>query len=134
VAFKDEVEAYRYFILSNIKEIKILTEIFIRDENFSLNEYARRSFGVYQEEQYSVKWRVAPPYAAEAKKYLFHPSQKFEEQTDGGLIISFMAGALLEMCFHLAAWEGAIEILEPEALKMEMRGLINNLKRTVGEK
>lgn len=133
VAFKDEVDNYRYFTLSNIKEIETLPEIFIRDENFSLEEYARRSFGVFQEEQYDIVWRVSPACAAEAKEYLFHPTQTFEEQSDGSLIVRFTAGALLEMCHHLFTWEGEIEIIEPPELKIIMKNLIKNVERSLRE-
>ena len=64
---------------------------------------------------------------------LLYHSQKFEEKSDGSLVVSFTAGALLEMCFHLVTWEGEIEIIEPAGLKTVMKDLIKNIERCVGK-
>jgi len=62
-----------------------------------------------------------------AKEYLFHPSQKFEAQADGSLIVRFRAGGGLEMCWHLFTWGGHLTILAPKKLST----LLNNQMRKV---
>ena len=133
IAFRDEDNDYRYFLLPNIKEMEIMPEDFDRDEKFSLEEYAQRSFGAFQEKPHNIVWKVSPACAAEAREYVFHPTQQFEENSDGSLTVSFTAGGLLEMCFHLVTWQGEIEIIEPSELKTAMKDLIKNMERSVGK-
>ena len=66
---------------------------------------------MFQEEPFDVVWKFSPEVAEDAKEYLFHPSQKFEEQADGSLIVRFRAGGGLEMCWHLFTWGGQLSVL-----------------------
>lgn len=107
---------FRNFALSNIERVELLEKSFMRRRDFSLQEYAERSFGVFQEERFDVEWKFSPEAAADAKEYLFHPSQTFEEQADGSLIVRFRAGGSLEMCWHLFTWGGQLSVLAPKKL------------------
>lgn len=64
-----------------------------------------------------VVWRVRPNAVDDARDWMFHPTQTMEDQPDGSLIIRFRAGGLLEMCWHLFTWGGAIEVVEPPELR-----------------
>jgi predicted DNA-binding transcriptional regulator YafY len=88
-------------------------EPFTRDPGFSLNAFARRSFGVFQEEPFDVIWRFKPEAAADAREWLFHPDQVMEDQPDGSLIVRFRAGGELEMSWHLYTWGDAVEVIKP---------------------
>ena len=114
VPAENEVRSYSF---PNIIAIEETGRSFVRDPTFSLPEYASRSFGVYQQEPFGVAWRFSPEAAPDAKQFLFHPSQAIEDQPDGGLIVRFRAGGLLEMAWHLYQWGDAVEVLEPEELK-----------------
>jgi predicted DNA-binding transcriptional regulator YafY len=115
-----EVPGFRLLSLANIETAEMLPTPFVRDEGFSLADYAAQSFGVFQEDPVDVVWRVLPGAAKEARTWRFHPHQKIDEQPDGSLIVSFRAGGLLEMCWHLFTWSGEIEVLAPESLKRMM--------------
>lgn len=115
----------RLYSLSNIEELAVLAASFERDPAFTLDEFAARSFGVYQEEPVQVVWRVKPDSAADARAFLFHPTQTLDEQTDGSLLVRFRAGGLLEMCWHVFTWGGDIEILEPPPLVEMMRKMLS---------
>lgn len=111
-----EFEGYRLFSLSNIEKVERTGRRFTRDPNFKLDEYAANSFGIFQQEPFDVIWRVSPDAANDAREHLFHPSQTFEDQPDGSLLVRFRAGGLLEMCWHLFTWGGAIQVLGPPEL------------------
>ena len=51
---------YRTYRLSGILEIKKTEEPFTRDPEFWLDAFARRSFGMFQEEPFDVVWRFKP--------------------------------------------------------------------------
>jgi predicted DNA-binding transcriptional regulator YafY len=107
---------FRNFALSNVERVELLEKSFTRRHDFSLQEYAERSFGVFQEEPFDVVWKFSPEVARDAKEYLFHPSQQFEEKADGSLIVRFQAGGGLEMCWHLFTWGGQLSVLAPKRL------------------
>ena len=61
-------------------------------------------------------WRFTPEAAANARDFVFHPSQVMENQEDGSLIVRFRAGGDLEMAWHLYCWGDQVEVLEPQRL------------------
>jgi predicted DNA-binding transcriptional regulator YafY len=104
--------------LDRVDHVKILDPSFVRD--FSLQAYAARSFGVFQEAPVKVCLRFSLAAAEDAAAYHFHSTQTLETLPDGRLLVRFEAGGLREMCFHLATWDDAVEILEPATLRMQM--------------
>ncbi|MBX9845216.1 MAG: WYL domain-containing protein [Xanthobacteraceae bacterium] len=129
VAWSESEKArdFRNFALSNIERVETLDRAFTHRRGFSLKDYAERSFGVFQEEPVDVVWKFSPEVAGDAKEYLFHPSQKFEEQADGSLIVRFRAGGGLEMCWHLFTWGDQLSVLAPRKLNV----LLNDRLRRV---
>ena len=93
-----------------------LDKTFTRKRALSIEKYAENSFGVFQEEPVNVVWKFSPNAAQDASEFLFHPSQKLEPQKDGSLMVSFRAGGLLEMCWHLFTWGGEVEVIKPKRL------------------
>jgi len=102
----------RLFSLSNISSVRLLEDGFSKDSEFSLQEYAERSFGVFQEEPVDVCWKFSKKVADDAKEYLFHPTQTVEEMSDGSLVVKFRAGGRKEMDWHLYTWGDEVEVLE----------------------
>ena len=89
-------------------------------DGFEMDAFAAQSFGVFQEPVEDIVLRVRPGSADLARAFLFHPSQVFEPQADGSLILRMRAGGLLELCWHLFTWRGEIEVLGPDRLKAMM--------------
>lgn len=119
-----EYRGYRLYGLSNIGKVDVTERPFERRPDFSLKEYAERSFGTFQEEPFDVAWRFSPEAAADAREFLFHPTQTMEDQPDGALTVRFRAGGALEMSWHLFTWGDQVEVLEPQFLK----DMLDNLK------
>jgi predicted DNA-binding transcriptional regulator YafY len=108
------------FRLDRILDLHVLPEAFTRPASFSLQEYAARSFGVWQEPPIDVTLRFSGAAAQEALNFHLHPSQVVEPQDDGTLLIRFKAGGRLEMMQHLVTWGQQVEIIEPASLRDEM--------------
>lgn len=87
---------------------------------WSLSDFAARSFGVFQEEPQHITLRFTPEAASDASRFLFHHTQILLPQPDGSLIVKFTAGSSLEMANHLFTWGTAVEILEPKSLRKEL--------------
>lgn len=126
-------DKYRLFALSNFKQVQITDETFIRDEQFSLRQYARSSFGTFQEKPQQVIWKVSRECAQEALNFIFHPTQKLTLQPDGSVLIEFTAGGFKEMCWHLFTWEGEIEIIDPPELQQMMQEMLLRFNRHNGK-
>ena len=102
----------RTFILSNIEKVEIL-DIPYDYENFSLQKYAAEAFGAFHEKPFDVEWLFDAEVAEDAKKYMFHPSQKMVENKDGTVTVSFRAGGRLEMDWHLYTWGNHVKVIKP---------------------
>jgi predicted DNA-binding transcriptional regulator YafY len=124
-----QARGLRLFSLANIERAEATGRAFTRRKRFSLQKFAERSFGVFQEEPYDVVWRFSPNAAADAQQFLFHPTQVMEAQPDGSLIVRFRAGGLLEMAWHLFTWGNQVEVLKPKRLREFYAARFANAKR-----
>lgn len=124
VAWHDHPKANKFalFSLPNIEKVEVQEESFTRNSDFSLQEFAERSFGLFQEPPQEVVWRFKPDAAANAAEFNFHPSQSVKKEKDGSLTVSFEAGGLLEMAWHLYTWGDQVEVIEPVELKDICKG------------
>jgi predicted DNA-binding transcriptional regulator YafY len=116
----------RLFALAHIKRVNCLETTFQPDSSFSLQKFAERSFGVFQEEPQDIVWRFSPAVAEAVAEYAFHPSQTLRRQKDGSVIVSFRAGGLLEMCWHLYTWGANVEVMAPVALRDLLRSALSH--------
>ena len=109
--YGDEVHLFR---LTNIKKVEILPEVMTVVPNFNLQEYAEQSFGAFHEPPFDVEWLFDEEVAADAAKYVFHPSQKVKHNKDGTLTVKFKAGGRKEMDWHLYTWGEHVKVIKPE--------------------
>ena len=134
VAWSENEQArdFRNFALSNIERVEILDRVFARRRNFSLKDYAERSFGVFQEEPFDVVWKFSAAVAADAREFLFHPNQIVEDQHDGSVIVRFRCGGAREMCWHLFTWGSDVTVISPARLSRELARAIGASRQSVG--
>lgn len=121
VAYKkeDADKHLRFYRLDKVQTAALLDDYFEQDENFDINEYARKSYAIFQDEdEYGdVEWRFTPVAAGEAKSFLFHPDQVLQEEDDGSLTVTFKASGHIEMCWDLYRWGDQVEVIKPKVLK-----------------
>ncbi len=108
----------RMYSLPEVEAVTVLEDRpFARDPEVSLQAFAGRAFGIFQEEPREVVWRFTGPAVRDARAFLFHPSQQVAEQDDGSLEVRFTAGGLREMVWHLFTWGRHVEVLQPPELR-----------------
>jgi len=107
----------RMYSLPEIEAAEVLEVDFLRDPAVSLQDFAERAFGIFQEPPRRVVWRFTGRAIRDARQFLFHPRQVIEDRPDGSLQVSFEAGGLLEMCWHLFTWGSSVEVVEPAELR-----------------
>jgi predicted DNA-binding transcriptional regulator YafY len=127
VAHVEGLPEMRLWRLDRIASVDLLDRGFARREEFSLEEYAVASFGVFQEEPMDVVLRFAPEAAEDAAGWMFHPTQTMQPQADGSLIVRFRAGGEREMCWHLFTWGTGVTVIEPHTLRSEMEKFAHQL-------
>ncbi|CAA7618401.1 YafY family protein [Magnetospirillum sp. SS-4] len=110
------------FALPHIESLEVTDEPFTRQPDFSLDQFAARSFGLFQGESFKTVWKFAPEAADDAEEFIFHPSQQIERQPDGSLLVTLHAASDLEMAWHLYAWGDKVEVLEPKGLAEIVHG------------
>lgn len=121
----------RTYRIDRMSDVEILPDSFVRPERPTVEEFARRAFGIFQEAPRTVRWRFSPAKADEAANFVFHPTQKATREPDGSLTVEFEAGGLKEMAWELFQWEGEVEVLEPEELKQEFAEQIRLARNVV---
>ena len=117
----------RLWRLGNISEARTTDETFDRDPAFSLQRYAERSFGTFQEDPFDVVLRFDVDATPDAKAFRFHPSQTVTENSDGSLTVRFRAGGVEEICWHLVTWGESVTVLEPTRLRQRLVELCASL-------
>jgi len=109
------------FRLDRLFDVAISDEYGAPPETFDIEDYASRSFGVFQEEPQDVLLQFRKEVSDEVITFLFHPHQKVIVNDDGTVNVSFRAGGFLQMAHHLMTWGTNVKILKPKKLK-EMIG------------
>ena len=104
------------YTLHKFKNLKMIEAKF-KKHNFNLQEFANRSFGVYQGEILDVELEFDKELAVEAMDYNFHPTQKIKKQKDGSLLVNFKACGEREIIWHIFKWGKGCKINKPESLK-----------------
>jgi predicted DNA-binding transcriptional regulator YafY len=108
------------FRLDRMHDLELTDEPGAPPENFDLEAYATRSFGVFQEEAEDIALRFDPSAAPDARTYLFHPTQSMIDELDGSLTVRFHAAGLLQIAHHLMTWGPTVAIVGPDRLKSVM--------------
>ena len=122
VAADRETGRIQTFRLDRMSSVAPQDGVAVPPADFDLGVFASQSFGIYQDEIEDVVLRIAPEGAAEAKSWRWHPTQSFEDQADGAVIVRFRASGMRELAWHLVTWGEQAMILAPERLKAVMAG------------
>ena len=117
----------RLWRLSNISNPEMTDETFARDQDFDLRTYAKRSFGVFQEEPMDVVLRFDAGAAPDAGTFLFHPEQTTVKNKDKSLTVRFKAGGINEMCWHLVTWGEGVTVERPARLRRHLAQMCASL-------
>jgi len=81
----------QHYRVEEIYSAEVLDKSFEIDPEFNIGRHAEKGFGSYESaaEYGDVVWRFTPAAAPHARRFVFHPTQKIEEEADGSLLIRF---------------------------------------------
>ena len=117
-------EPYCY-LLHRFSEIKLTNETFDKGD-FNLNEFAKKSFGVYQGDLIDVKLLFSAQAADEVLNYYFHSTQKMKQNEAGTVTVKFKASDEYEIMWHLFRWGTDVKILSSASLKKQYIEMLEN--------
>lgn len=120
VGVKANSELPLLFRLDRIRDIAITDKQGIPPFSFSLDEYANKSFGIYQEEPEDIVLHFTSDVYEDILSFNFHPTQNIKINKDKSTIVSFNAGGLLQIVRHLMTWGNTVTIVKPAKLKKLM--------------
>ncbi|RNC97006.1 MAG: WYL domain-containing protein [Oricola sp.] len=114
----------QHYRVEEIHSAEVLEKSFELDPNFNIRSHAEKGFGSYESaaEYGNVVWRFSPEAAPHARRFVFHPTQTIEEESDGSLLVRFEASGHLEMCWHLYSWGKSVEVIQPPKLREMVQG------------
>lgn len=117
VGFNEYVKNLRLYKIDKIKNLEIMDDYFEKDENFSLQEYCKNSFGVYQEDPIDIVLEFEKSIAEDVLNYHFHPTQKMKELENGNTQVKFTASGTYAICQELFKWGCDVKIKKPAEFK-----------------
>ena len=131
VGFNEYVNDLRLYKVDKISNLSILDEYYLKDEKFSLTEYCKNSFSIYQEEPLNITLEFDKSVAEDVLNYHFHPTQKMKQLDNGNIQVKFTCGGKYAICHELFKWGTNIQIKKPTELKnyykQYLSDVLNNL-------
>jgi len=119
----------RNWRLDRIHDVEVLGVPAVRPEDFSLQDYADESFGIYHGAVEDVVLAVTPEGAEDALRWRFHSNQQVEANADGSVVVRFRASGMRELAWHLFTWGDKVRVLAPEILRRTLVDEIETARR-----
>ncbi len=131
LAYNEQKKGFRHYYFHMIKNPTVLDEYFEKDENFDLEKYLSRSFGIYQEEPMKIKLLFSKEVADAVLEYNLHSTQKMKKNPDGTVTVTMHTGGRKEICWHLFKWGKNVKILAPKELIKTYDELLKEAESTL---
>jgi predicted DNA-binding transcriptional regulator YafY len=117
-----------HFELNRLKKFKISDKCFVVEGDFDINEYVNNSW--YTESDhglYNVKLRFSAQAAQEAAAIQWYDTQFITHNSDGSIIIGFIAHSLDETVRWVLSYGDNIRVISPEVLRKKVVKTANSI-------
>ena len=125
----DEGAGPRNWRLDRIFDVAVGDHAASRRPDFSLQDYADQSFGIYHDDTEDVVLQITPAGREDALRWRFHANQQVEPQADGSVIVRFRASGMLELAWHLFTWGDKVRVLAPDVLRATLLDQLEVVQR-----
>jgi len=117
-AFDVKRRAFRAFVLGRMKSPRVTSEEITDPKPFSLDAYLKGSFGVFNAKGNNTVRIQFDAFAAQlVRERSWHPSQKMQNNEDGGLELQLRLSSLEEIEPWVLSWGKHAKVLAPEELQ-----------------
>jgi len=121
IGFQPFHKNWIYLALQRIRTVSLTDERFERDIEYNLKEFLKDNFGIWHEEPVDVVIRFDREIAHSIQERTWHHSQKIKSLKNGDVELSMHVGPSAELVAWILRWGTLAEVLEPEALRDEIR-------------
>lgn len=122
----------RIFRIDRIVDVSITEEKFKLPEGFNVKDFMGNSWRVGKGDRIEISVKFYPPVSRLIQEGVWHATQRLEETPDGGLIFKAEVEGVWEIKKWILSWGPAAEVLEPEALREEIRKELNDMLQKYG--
>ena len=129
VGYNEYVSDLRLYKIDKISNLIMLDEYFEKDEKFSLSDYCKNSFGIYQEELIDITLEFDKGVREDVLNYHFHPTQKIKELDNGNVQVKFTSGGTYAICQELFKWGTSVKIKKPVSFKQYYKNYLSDVLR-----
>jgi predicted DNA-binding transcriptional regulator YafY len=119
----------RTFAVDRIGHLETTDARFAVPETFDFDAYIGSSFGVIAEPATRVRIRFDRRWATYVEERTWHESQTLERRRDGTLVLTMDVGGTPELRTWVLSFGSGAEVLEPELLRAEVVGELENAVR-----
>lgn len=119
----------RTFRLNRIKKVTLTNRSFERKSDFSVEEFFRDSWEIYQGKLTEVKLRFSGKAAKVIESGPHHPSEIITKEKDSALLYSVKVKGIEEISRWILGFGEMVEVLEPEELRENIRETILKMQR-----
>ncbi|ROQ89908.1 helix-turn-helix transcriptional regulator [Desulfosoma caldarium] len=111
----------RIFMLSRMGEVEVLSRRY-EGQQFDVSRFLDTAFGIYRGGvvQKAVL-RFSPNIARIIRDQIWHKDQKMRMEEDGSLTLSVPIADLTEIRRHVLKYGAEVEVIEPQALRHQVR-------------
>ncbi len=131
VGYNEYVKDLRLYKVDKIANLEILDEYYLKDEKFSLTEYCKNSFSIYQEEPLKITLEFDKSIAEDVLNYHFHPTQKMKQLNNGNVQVKFTCGGKYAICHELFKWSCNVKIKKPAELREYYRTYLSDVLKNL---
>lgn len=128
IAFTPEKNDLRQYRLERIQALTIQKETFQRDPDFDLQEYFSQSFGVFRGEPVRVKLRLSGKAARLASERPWPKDMELNWISGDTAILQVTLQGTQEITAWVLSLRDEAEVLEPEALRTELKSILEDLR------
>ncbi len=117
LGYSEATRALRTFAVERIRRVYVTDEAFAIPPSFSVEERAKRLFGVMEGPAQRVRIRFRPDVAYMFKERKWHPTQRVKANKNGSVVVTMDVGGLEEVASWVLSWGPQATVLEPPSLR-----------------
>jgi predicted DNA-binding transcriptional regulator YafY len=133
IAHDDRRQDIRIFALERIQKAAVTKQRFTIPKSFDLDEYMKSALGIFRGPEMDVRIAFRASAAPAMMERQWHPSQTIESLPDGSVVLSLRVADTLELRRFVLSFGAEAEVLEPPALREQIRNeaqtLLDQLER-----
>jgi predicted DNA-binding transcriptional regulator YafY len=119
----------RVFRLNRIKKVTLTDKNFERKPEFSIEEFFKDSWEIYQGKPTNVKLRFTGKAIKVIESGQHHPSEELKKEKDGSLLYSIRVNGTEEISRWILGFGEMVEVLEPEELRKDIKDKIQKMQK-----